>query len=112
MATDLPRIDGYLERNSDNLIMYRGARDQLETDPDDFIVNAAMRVWLYTRAGVEVPGETWPLDGAYMAGSNGDYAAVIQDGIDWDADRIMRLVIEIDGGINLKRTITEYREVR
>jgi len=101
-------IAGYLYRDSDNAIEYRGAKDLAG---GNHINNATMRVWLYTRAGVEVPGASWPIAGNYIPDSDGDYIAIIQDGIDWEADTIYELVVEIDGGNDLFLTMHEYREI-
>jgi hypothetical protein len=101
-------LTGYLYRNSDNAVEFLGATDIAS---GEYVNHATMQVWLYTQSGVPVAGESWPLSGSYVLDSNGDYIAILQDTIDWSMDSIYKLVLEINGGSNLKKTIVEYREL-
>jgi hypothetical protein len=71
-----------------------------------------MKIWLYTQNGVPIAGAVWPIDGQYIADSVGHYYAIIQDSIDWNADVVFKMVIEMDGGANRKLTRVQYVPIR
>lgn len=91
-------LQGVLKRDSDNLIEYRNAKDVLSGTT---LNNASMVVTVETTEKLPVVG---PINGEYILGTSGNYAAVIQDTIDWDLDIMYLVTIVLDGGANLKLT--------
>jgi hypothetical protein len=72
------------------------------THPDtselgDYVNDATVTVTLYKgETGNTVAGETWPLSLSYVSASNGDYEAVLSDGLALREGRIYVAVVTVD----------------
>ena len=79
-----------------NELMLRGLR--LESD-GTYLNAAALTVTVKTLAGVNVAGAAWPKTMDYVAGSNGDYRAVLEDTIAFVPGEYVAAV-EANAGVN------------
>jgi len=66
-----------------------------------YINDATVTVTVKDAAGTAVSGETWPLAMSYVAASNGDYRAVLVNGLALLAGRKYVAHIDADGGADL-----------
>jgi hypothetical protein len=66
-----------------------------------FINDAAVTVTIKDATGAVVSGAIWPMTMAYVATSDGDYRAILSDGIDFIAKAKYSAYITADGGPNL-----------
>ena len=84
--------DGYLKLSS-----LKDIRD------NTYVNNATVTVTLYDKDDAELSGETWPVSLAYIAASNGNYYAVLEDTI-FTAEQNVKAKIIIVGN-SVTRTI-------
>jgi hypothetical protein len=79
-----------------NLLTLSGLKSQLA---GTFINDAAVAVTVKNAAtGVAVAGQSWPLAMDYVAASDGDYRAVLVDGLALVAGQAYVAAIAADGG--------------
>ena len=87
----------YIE--NDNLIALQG----LQKAQDQSYLNAAtVELTVEDDAGSPVSGQTWPVAMGYVAGSNGDYEAVLDAGAGLEKNKRYFAVITADGGPGLQ----------
>jgi hypothetical protein len=78
-----------------NVLDLLGLKDALT---NAYLNSATVTVTVKDASGVAVPGESWPVTMAYVAGSNGNYRAIIEDDVEFVARRAYYAHIRADGG--------------
>lgn len=78
-----------------NVLELIGLRSNIN---DTYINDATVTVTIKDADGVEVTGETWPLTMDYVAASNGNYRAILVDGLALVGKRKYVAYISADGG--------------
>ncbi len=97
--------------DNDNLIELIGLKDiALNT----FVNDATVLVTLTDTAGVEVVGQSWPVTLTYVTASDGNYRAVLEDGLVLLSGRKYTAVITADAGGDLlgKWTVKPTAKIR
>jgi len=87
---------GFIE--NDNLLTVDGVQD---TTDDSFINTATVTASLKDAAGVDVPGQTFPLALTYVAASDGKYQGLLEDTLTLAVQTPYTLTIDIDAGAGL-----------
>jgi len=67
---------------------------------------ASVQVTLKNSAGSDVSGQTWPTSMTYVAASNGDYTAVLEDELVLTEEETYDAIITVDAGSGLKAEFT------
>jgi hypothetical protein len=80
-----------------NVHELRGLKDAVL---DTFINTAVVTVTIKDASGVEVAGQTWPVVMDYVAASNGNYRAIIEDDVAFVARRTYYAHISATAGSN------------
>lgn len=75
-----------------NLVVISGLWN---SNTDAFINNATVRITLKDDAGVNVTGETWPVTGSYVSGSDGRYHIILDTDAAITAGEVYTGVLEI-----------------
>lgn len=89
-------IDVIFESNSNTIIV-----DELRKASDDTYVNdATISLTLKDANGDDVTGETWPVAGSYISGSNGRYQANMSSSVNISAgDRVTAEITATSGSL-------------
>ena len=97
--------------DNDNLIELIGLKD---IALNAFINNATVQITLTDTAGVEVSGQSWPVTMNYVAASDGDYRATLEDVLVLISGRKYTAVITADAGSDLlgKWTVKPIAKIR
>ena len=95
-------------KNSDHALHVDGAQSEnLTTGVLAYLgAGATVTVTLTTTAGVPLAGETWPVAATFIAGSNGNFRAIIRRTIIWPVSGRARAVITIDNGTDQHAELT------
>lgn len=92
---------------NDNRLLAAGLHTYDETGTKVYLdASATVAVTLTDDAGVNVAGETWPLALDYIAGSHGDYQAVLRNELVLVAGREVTGTLVIDAGDNQHGELT------
>ena len=84
---------------NDNILKLKGLTDN---ETGAFVNDATVEVTLTDSAGVNVTGDTWPLAMGYIAASDGEYSAIMVNGLDLNAGEIyFGDIVAIRGGSRL-----------
>lgn len=83
--------------NSENIIKLLNLRDG---ETGSYINDASVIVSLFDVNGSNVTGETWPKTMTYVTGSNGQYKAVLTNGLSLTEDAEYEAVITASDGTN------------
>ncbi len=70
----------------------------LTSEVEDVPINDATVTVTIKKAGVAVAGISWPLTMDYVAASNGDYRAILSEGLDLENKGKYIAFIEANGG--------------
>jgi hypothetical protein len=85
--------------DNDNVLTLRGAFDVIT---QAHINDADVEVTLLDRQGNEVAGQPWPQTLEYVAASDGDYRAVLDDALALGNQQRYEAVIDLDAGSGKK----------
>ncbi len=97
--------------DNDNLIELIGLKD---IALDTYVNDAAVAITLTDSAGDSVVGQSWPVTLNYVAGSDGDYRATLEDGLTLSVGGKYTAVVTADAGGDLlgKWTVKAVARVR
>lgn len=85
-----------------NAIELHGLKNSIAgTFINDATVTVTLTIASGKEPGDEVAGQTWPTVMSYIAGSDGDYRAIIEADVELVAKTNYIAVIDADGGANL-----------
>jgi hypothetical protein len=82
---------------STNVLELRGLKNAVD---DEFIDDATVTVTVKDAAGTNVSGQGWPLTMDYVADSDGDYRAILENDIAFVARRTYFAHISANAGTN------------
>jgi hypothetical protein len=80
-----------------NLLEIRGLKSAVE---GTFINDATVSVTVKDASGAAITGQTWPTAMIYVAASQGDYRAVIEDDAALTARQTYTAEITVNAGVN------------
>lgn len=60
--------------------------------------SAVVAVTLKDDAGVDIPGEAWPLAMPYVTASNGDYRAILQNTLTITDNQPVTAIVDVESG--------------
>lgn len=89
-----------LYRLSDNLLEVIGLQDARTSA---YLNSATVTVTVVDTSGTPIAGQSWPTTLDYVAGSNGNYVAVLEDALVVTDRQVVTAQITADGGTNLRR---------
>jgi len=97
--------------DNDNLIELIGLKD---IALDAFVNDATVQITLTDTAGDEVAGQSWPVTLNYVAASDGNYRATLEDGLVLTPGRKYTAVVTADAGSDLlgKWTVKPVAKIR
>ncbi len=78
-----------------NVLELLGLKSAIE---DEFVNDATVTVTVKNKAGENVTGQTWPTTMDYVAASEGDYRAILEDDLKLEAGKDHTAFIEVDAG--------------
>lgn len=86
--------------DNDNRIKLSGLKDA----DDTYQNSATVTVTLKDASGNEVSGQSWPLTMSYVSGSDGNYQAVLDDGLSLTAGQRLTAVVDVSSsGLTAER---------
>ena len=94
--------------DNDQAITLSGLQD---TITGDYVNDATVTVTLQID-GVDLGGETWPLAMGYVAGSNGNYRAILLAAIEATAGERITATVNVQTTVGGTATFTEYLPVK
>jgi len=95
-------------QNSNNVIYFNDLYDVLN---EEYVNDADIEVVIYDVYGAEVAGQIWPLTLSYNDGSDGDYYAALNDGINLQVGLYYKAVVNIDAGPGRRLEETHELEI-
>ena len=84
---------------NDNVITLVGLKNKVS---GAWINDATVTVTLLDEYGTEVSGQSWPATLSYVAASNGEYQATLEDVLNLSPDVEYIAKVTADGGVGLK----------
>lgn len=97
---------------NDHILLLEGLKDTLT---DTFINDATVTATLRKAIGSTVSGQSWPTTMDYVASSDGNYQAILDDSLDIHSGLTYVLEISVDAGSDSKaffreEIVASYRE--
>lgn len=107
--------DATLRLKSDNLLVLENLKDELEDLKGNtaWVNNATVSVTLYDGKDedTEISGQSWPVTMSYISGSDGTYAATLEDGLSVARGDLVWVTATADAGSDVIRKFTLFAKV-